>query len=311
MQYGTSFSHRHLEWLGLNPIEAFKEYNSLGFKWVRLSLYWNEIEKNKGRYDFSKIEPLLELCEKNKIDVVLSVGLKAPRFPEFYIPGWLENTAKIKTFQTIKKTHTLYKPTLRFIRASVKKLKKYPCLKVWQAENEPLDHCGLVNFARIDFGFLKDEIKIIKNLDPERKIMVNIWGNELTKRKVHKQAMQLADIVGLDIYLRHPIPFLKWLHKLIGPMDSQEKIKSVVEEIKSHGKEVWLAELQAEPWEQNEIVTCQENPQSFSPKDFARNINYGKSLLPEVIFFWGFEYWLWKKEQGDLRYYSEVKRLIL
>lgn len=99
MQLGASFSHPHLKFLGIDPLEAIKEFNKLGLKWIRLGSYWSESEKTEGKYSFSNLDPLVEFCEKNNIKVVLTVGMKAFRWPEYYfLNGW-KNKLVIESFQ--------------------------------------------------------------------------------------------------------------------------------------------------------------------------------------------------------------------
>lgn len=140
--------------------------------------------------------------------------------------------------------------------------------------------------------------------------MVNTWGNELTVRNVYKTALELADIIGINLYLKHPFPIIRHIKTYIGPFQSKETIKKVGEEIKAAGKEFWITELQTEPWEPEELVTKKENPPSFLPEHFKENLEYAKYLEPDVVLFWGFEYWCWRKTKGDLRYWTTINRTI-
>jgi hypothetical protein len=311
MEHGASFSHRQLNYLDLDSKNALKEFKKLNLSWMRMSCYWDEIEKDEGKFNFESIEPFIKFCEKNRINVVLSVGMKAQRYPEYYLPSWLEG--KIKTDFTkkitLKNNDQLLTHTLRFIEETIRRLKKYKCIKIWQVENEPLDPSG-PNWLRIDAGFLEKEVNLVREIDPKRKILINLWGNELSIRGVYKQAIKLADIVGFDIYLRHPLSFWKFFTKYIGPLDSQDKIKEIGKQIKAAGKEFWIVELQAEPWEPNELVAGSDNPPSFKPEHFEQNLKYAKYLEPDIILFWGFEYWLLRKTKDDNRYWDISKNLL-
>lgn len=309
MKLGASFSHPHLSCLELDPDNAIKEFKSLGLEWIRLGCYWNEIEKIKGKYNFSQIDPLVEYCEKNKIKVVMTVGMKAPRWPEYYIPDWV-NFNKRRFTKISSDDSVLYKHTLEFVEKCVKHFQNSSIIKVWQVENEPLDPTG-EKVWRIDYQFLKDETELIRKLQPDKKVLINTWGNLLTFRKVYRNAAKISDIVAFDIYLRHPPFLINKIKKYAGPTDTKSTFKKVFEELRSLGKEVWLAELQAEPWEKDELVAKSDNPPSFLPEHFERNIGYTKDLEPDVILLWGFEYWLWRKEKfNDERYWIGAKRII-
>ncbi len=308
MEIGASFSHRHLKSLNLDPLSALSEFKKLGLKWIRLGCYWDEIEKEKGKFDFSQIKSLINYCDKNDIKVVLTVGMKAPRWPEYYFPGWIDK--RPTRLGKISKNNTIISGgTKLFIDKTIKLFKENKSIKVWQVENEPLDYSG-EKWWKIDFELLKEEIKIVRKIDPTRKILINLWGNELSKRKLYKKAIEVADIVGFDLYTKHQIPYLKWFSLYIGPFDSSPKIRKIIKEIKQSGKEFWIAELQAEPWEANGLIFKGNNPPSFRPEKFEKNLEWGKSFKPSVILLWGFEYWYWRKTLGDLRYWNEAKRLL-
>lgn len=304
MEIGASFSHRHLKNMGLDPLKAIVEFKKLNLKWIRVGIYWDEVEKIKAKFDFSNTDSLLTFCEKNSLQVVLTIGMKAPRWPEYYLPSWVK--PKIPRFGKIKDSQEVAKNVKLFIEKTINHYKNHQSIKIWQIENEPLDNSG-EKWWKIDFDLLASEVQLVKKLDKNRKTLINLWGNELTKRKVYKKAVQIADIVGFDLYAKHPIPYLKWFNRYIGPMDSDKKIQNVVNEINDQEKEFWITELQAEPWEPNELTTKSENPPSFMPNQFEKNLKWGKNFNPKVILLWGFEYWYWRKTLGDLRYWNKAK----
>lgn len=307
---GASFSHLFLSSLNHNPLDALRSFNKLGLRWIRLGSYWNEIEPKKGKFNFNMMDRLLNFCEENRLKVLLTVGMKAPRHPEYYIPDWLVRKVKIYRAGTINTSNTqLLTNTLNFINKVISRYKNNKCIQVWQIENEPLDPSG-DKWWRISKQFLKEEVALARKLDPKRQILINLWGNELSKRKIYKKVLELADIVGFDLYLRHPIPFLKRFNRYIGPLDSTKKIKDISNDIKQAGKQFWITELQSEPWEPGEIITNRINPPSFLPKHLKQNYDYVKEFNPEAVLFWGFEWWYQKKIQGDTRYWKEAKKVL-
>ncbi len=308
MEIGASFSHRHLKSLGLNPLTALKEFKKLGLTWIRLGCYWDEIEETPGNFNFSQLDHLIKFCAEQNINVVLTVGMKAPRYPEYYLPKWLQEKP-LRLASISIKNKFLFEATQKFLTNCVKHFKINKAVKVWQVENEPFDPSG-EKWWRISPEFLKAEVDLVRSLDSKRKIMVNVWGNEAAIRKTYYQAIKLADIVGLDIYLRHAaVSPLAKVGIYLGPTTSQKDLRKIGEEISNSGKEFWLAELQMEPWEPGELCTTKENPPSFLPKHFQENLAYGKALNPDVILLWGFEYWYWRKTNGDNRYWEKAKEI--
>lgn len=308
---GASFAHNHLSSLDIDPHEAIKEFTGLGLKYIRLGCYWDEIEKEEGVYDFGKIEKLIDLSHKMGLQIVLTVGMKAQRYPEYYIPEWIKKDLNLGVIKPIDKNNPqLKEKVLAFIEKTIEHFENKN-IEVWQIENEPLDPSG-EHAERISYDLLKEEVELARGLAPKTPVAINLWGNELKIRKVYKKAAALADIVGLDIYLRHPnpAPIFKRFKPYLGPLDSKSYIKNVVNDIQKQGKKVWIMELQSEPWESGELTTNKENPGSFLPEHVEKNIEYALGLEPDVIMLWGFEYWLSRREQGNSRYWDEAKRVI-
>ena len=310
MKLGASFSHPHLISLNIDPLKAIKEFKSLGLSWIRLGCYWNEIEKEPGKFNFSQLDPLVEFCEKNNIKVVLTVGMKAPRWPEYYLPHRLDKKLNLRQGSSITtKNKYLSDTASNSLKAVVNRYKTSPAIRVWQVENEPMDPSG-PNKWEINIDFLEKEISTVRKLDTERKILINLWGNELSKRGVYKKVVRVTDILGLDLYLREPGQDFERTKTYIGPSDTKKEIRKIIDKIKSQGKQIWITELQAEPWEPGEIVTSKKNPPSFLPKHFETNLNYAKEIEPEVTLLWGFEYWYLRKTKGDSRYWNAAKEAI-
>lgn len=291
MKIGTTFSHPHLKYLKFDPMEAFSELVKLDLGIVRLGLYWNEIEKEEKKIDFTNITNLLDACENANLDVVLTVGMKAPRWPEFYFPTWVKN----------KKPVDCESYVLNFVETSIVNLKKYKCIKYWQIENEPLDPSGPKKM-KIPYSLLIKEIELVRSLDT-RKVVTNVWANKLSKRGYYKDLAAVADVVGLDIYYRVP-SLLKGYH---GPSDRDIKIKTILSGLKS---QIWISELQAEPWEKDELVSSSQKPPSMNEKLLFDNYERVLKFSPKVILLWGFEYWLLRKSKGDFSLWNAVKKLI-
>lgn len=290
MIIGTTFSHRHLRHLRLDIDESLINLLSLKFDLVRLGIYWDESEPDPGKFDFSHIKKLLDFCEENNQDVILTVGMKAPRWPEFYLPNWLRH----------KKPNEIEPEVLKFMETSIKELGSYKCIKYWQVENEPLDPSGPEKLTVL-YDLLKKEVELVRSLD-RRQITVNLWGNELTKRNLYKEILEITDNVGIDIYYKTPS-----IIGYAGPKDSDEKIRNIFESFETS---LWITELQAEPWERGELVAFSNNPPSMNVQLLSNNFARAKKMNPETILLWGFEYWLYRKFKNDARLWETVKTLV-
>ncbi|MBD3250234.1 MAG: hypothetical protein GF381_01520 [Candidatus Pacebacteria bacterium] len=294
---GITFSHPHLSRLGLDPDQALQTALEFNFSYIRLGSYWNELEPKPGQYNFDCLFNLLERCQAAAQPVVLTVGVKAPRWPEFYWPDRLsaKSTANQTTQQQI----------LEFTKQVVSSCQRFSCITHWQVENEPLDPSGPNNLS-IPLVFLKKQIELVRQIDT-RPVVINLWGNDLLVRGLFNQVEPLADIIGLDLYPKQFLTqfFGKSFYR--GPSQTAKQLKELL--IKS-SRPIWITELQAEPWEKDETAYLSANPGSISPELVKKNFKWATQLPVEEIFLWGFEYWLWQAEQGNKDYLRVVKKLV-
>lgn len=292
MLLGTTYSHQEIECLKLDNEQAFDELLLFDFDIIRLCCYWSESEPEKNTFGFSKIEKLLDKCEKSGQKIVMTIGMKSPRWPEFYIPSWLEGCSIPSLMPQIS----------LFFEKAVEQLERYSCIEYWQVENEPLDKSGPDKLS-ITAEMLKQEIKLIKALDSKRPIIVNAWMNHIKKNNLMDTLTGMADIIGFDIYYK--IPTKEGIY--IGP---KNPLSYFQKQIKLSQKPVWITELQAEPWEKDEIEKMQPNPPSMSPALLKENFEKTKSLNPAAILFWGYEYWYLRKEKDDKRLWNCVRDIL-
>ena len=287
---GTTYSHTHIQSLHRSHEDAFRDLLEFKFDVVRLGCYWNEIQPDSKTFNFKPMISMLEECEKRNQQVVMTVGMKAPRWPEFYVPSWVRGETPADWLE-----HCLL-----YLERTIRTLKKFSCITHWQVENEPLDPSGPKQLS-IPLPLLKKEIYCVRSLD-NKKIISTLWGNELTKRGEYEHMLPYVDAVGIDLYYK--VPFGPWFYT--GPRDSDTALKKL---IATSPKPLWIMELQAEPWEHKEVVTKKREPRSINHNLLAENFERAKALHPKAILLWGYEYWYMKKMQGDERMWNAAKQL--
>jgi GH35 family endo-1,4-beta-xylanase len=297
MQLGISLSHRQLNKLKIDLDYALNESINQSFVYIRLSLYWDEIEKKSGIYDFSKIKKILNFYQKHQQAIVLTVGVKAQRWPEYYWPQFIKEK-NLNNQQT-------QKSLLQYIEASISELKTYSCIKYWQLENEPLDPSGPEEDT-ISFNFLQKEAKLIRELD-QRPLILNLWGNEIIKRNLLAKLSTITDNIGLDLYYKQFVGEVFGHSIYRGPVQNTKQLKKYLAKFPKIN--FWITELQAEPWEKDEKAYLSASPKSINSQQLLQNFKKAKSLGIDRILFWGFEYWLWRKLKGDDSYLVLIKNL--
>ena len=275
---GTTFSHRQILHLGGNINQSLQNLLDLNLDLIRLGLYWSEIEVQPGEYNWQIPDQQIKACLETNQNLILTVGAKAPRWPEFY---WPDHHAP-----TLENTQT--RAALNhFISAAITRYQKYANLKYWQVENEPLDPVWPTKQS-ITPEDLQQTVELVRHLD-HRPIILTAWANNLIKDNKIPVLNQLADIVGT------------------GP-PSYSKLKKYLNQTLT--KPLWIAELQAEPWEASDQKYQAREANSISPKKLTQNHQKVQTLEPEAILLWGYEYWEYQaKQYNNPEYLQAVKNL--
>ncbi|MDZ7612066.1 MAG: cellulase family glycosylhydrolase [Candidatus Moranbacteria bacterium] len=298
MKFGVSFAHHHAESLGLDWKETYLAIlDDLDVKRVRIAAYWDRVEMEKGEYDFSDVDWQVEQARQRDVDVILAFGVKTPRWPECHIPEfYMENKEKRE------------KALLEFEEDLVKRYKDYDNIIRWQVENEPfLPYFGDCPEGAVDAELVDKEIELVKELDPDRPIIVTDSG-ELS---IWYEAAKRADIFGTTLYrIIHKPPF-GYVEYPVGPNFFRLKAKFI--EIFAGQDDVIISELQAEPWAKGWIlhVSLEEQYKTMDPDKFRDIIEYAKKTKFDAAYLWGAEWWYWLKEKKDAPEMWEEAREVL
>jgi len=290
IQYGTTFSHLHAQWLGLDVRSTFKQTLSLKFDYIRLCCYWKECEPQRGMYVFSSLDELLTLCERKKQAVVVTVGMKAPRWPEFHLPDW-----------TSFDDPDLHTHVLRFIKAVILHLRHYRCIHYWQVENEPIERM-VTNFRAISMSLFSQEVSLVRSLD-HRPIIGTMLANSRYLFFPERSLLGICDVLGVDLYFKIPVLGLLTLPFLEIPGSLRRLIMG-------SSKPVWITELQAEPWESHNPFTKQKRIVGITASGLRDSSDKARKMGATTIFFWGVEYWIAQQQRGDSSLLQTAKMII-
>lgn len=320
---GVTYSPKQSGYFAQDWKKVYLSVLEMGFEIVRLGAYWSDIEKEEGIYDFTDLDWQLEEAGKRKIAVLLTVGMKAPRWPEYYIPKWVLKKARLRFGQDVSRDPYLGDKTLKFIERVVERYRYNRAVQYWQVENEPLDRAGQ-HYWWIGKKFLKEEVDLVRSLDPrKRPIVVNVatYPNKFLHCVVRlssptypvTNALPICDILGLNIYptVGHKMWWFKlyfWTHS----HERSECFAGIIKRARQHGKAVWITELQAEPWEPGEVVhKGKEEPSTVWPDMIDVAFREIRSLGVDTIFLWGVEYWYFRKEHHhDESWWEKASRIL-
>jgi hypothetical protein len=293
-ELGVTFSARYAKDIGLDPKETYLAIlDDLKARRIRVPVYWDLVEPEEGKYDFSDVEWQLNEAQKRNAEIVLTIGQKVPRWPECFIPEWA-NTDDAKRKESL----------VKFVGSAVNHFKDYPAIKYWQIENEPFLDFGICPAA--DSSLLDKEIEAARNTDNTRKIIVSDSG-ELS---LWIQAAKRADIFGTTMYREVVNKRLGAWKYPIGP--NFFKFKRMLIEIFARQKNAIVIELQGEPWLNGWTTGFPLNEQLVSMNEvkLRDNVQFAKNTGFSQIYMWGVEWWYWAKTQKNYpNVWDEAKKI--
>lgn len=279
-QFGVTFIPSYARYLEVDPKETFRAIlTDLKPTDVRLVSYWDEIEVERGIYDFNELDWQMKMAEEAGVRVSLAVGLRQPRWPECHMPAWHLNQPKETWFVDLKNVMT----------ATVDRYKNHPALESYQLENEfflsVFGECP--DFSR---DRLVEEFEMVKRLDPNHPVIIsrsnNAIGFPINDPK--------PDAYGVSVYKRVwdrtitkryvEYPFPAWFY---GFLAGGSKLID--------GRELMIHELQAESWAPDgyEIKTApvSELYKSMNPERLENRFEYAKASGMKRMDLWGVEWW--------------------
>ncbi len=312
---GTTFSQVQCRYLGLDHKEAFVEICALGFDVIRLCSYWNEIEPVEGVFNFRVLDWLLDKAQAYGVDVVLSVGMKAPRWPEFHFPDWVKSRYNVlRSDRPLDSDPALSEKALNFVQKVVEHARDIPCIQYWQVENEPMSRVEVAEGRYLSRDFVQREVELVRALVPsDRKILLTTAIHILPvglgeDDQALEESLAMADAVGVNVYTKVPIGPTLYLEPL---PEYWRRLARWQRRIKASGKEAWISEAQAEPWEYKKLVaTDKAEYPSASPE---RSVELAVTLAQigyDTVLLWGSEYWYWHKRHGFDGWWKAIEYLI-
>jgi hypothetical protein len=297
-EWGLTFSYREAQGLGFDWRTAYLDMLSdLRPKNLRLMTYWEDIEKDRGHYDFAIIDEMLSQAQKQNINVLLVVGRKQPRWPECHEPGWYDGLSSADKDQAV----------LDFVKATVNHAKTYTAIKSWQVENEPYfgfgDSCPVITRP-----LFESEVTLVKSLDTRPVVVTDSGDRGSWFWPMHSG----ADNFGFTLYR------LSYDDKYGGyykyPLPPQfYRVRAGILETFTKVSEISDVELQLEPWFTSGALNMPLDEQKalMNPKVFAENISFAKKTGIGKHYLWGVEWWYWMaKKNNDWGMWDAAKQLL-
>jgi len=293
--WGVNFSQKHAQNLGLDWRETYLALlDDLEVKHLKVAAHWDLIEPEKDKYRFNDLDWQFREAEKRGAKILLVIGIRTPRWPECHIPDWAKNLSKEEQQKEI----------LKMLKKTVLNYRHSPSIDMWQVENEPFFPFGECPWA--DAKFLKEEINLVKSLDPSRPVVISDSG----EGSFWLRAAEAGDIVGTTMYKKVWFSQLNfYVYYPFNPTFYWRKAKAIE---KIFDKNVICVELQAEPWCPVLLYDCpiQEQEKTMNLDRFKANIEFAQKTGLDQFYLWGGEWWYWLKiEQDSPEIWNEAKKL--
>jgi hypothetical protein len=277
---GMTFSASYAEGLGLDWKETYGALlDEVGMRKIRLPVYWNRIEKEKGVYDFSDLDWQVAEAGKRNAEVILAIGFKVPRWPECHIPEWAEENEQ-----------TRQSGMLHFMTKTIERYKADPTVVKWQIENEPFLSFGICPPFQV--AFLEQEVALAKSLDSSRPILLTDSGELSLWIGAASRGDEFGTTLYRDIYSPKVGGYFTYP---IGP--NFFRFKAWLVRVFTHQEHLSVIELQAEPWASGWIVNVpiEEQFKTMNEIKLRENVDYARSVGFHDIYLWGGEWWYYMK----------------
>ncbi len=299
INYGITFSPKFAVQLNMDWKETYiKMLDDLKAKYIRIPSYWDQLQPETSKNDFSSTDFMLEEADKRGVKVILTLGERQFRWPECYIPSWAKNLSINDRHQKL----------LEFVKTVVEKYRSSDVITGWEVENEPLLESFGSGCDKPDKNFLKTETELVKSLDKRPVILTDSGelGSWVTP-------MRLSDIFGTTVYrsvYNKTFGFLKYPTL---PYFYNLKSNVVRSLFAPNNQKTIIIELQAEPWSPNNGLVntnIDQQVELFGVDNLKDNVNFARSTGFDEVYLWGVEWWYFMDQKGHSEYLDYARSLM-
>lgn len=295
--WGASFSKLHSDELGLDWRDVYEAIlTELKVKRMRLSAHWPLIEPERDVYDFSVMDYQMRRAREEGVSVILAVGRKSPGWPECHIPHWVGSMEREEEKREIR----------QYLTKVVERYKDYPNITYWQIENEPFLHFARHICGEPDEEFYKEELALVRGIDPDTPILATDGGEFGFWYKAHKYADAFAPTMYLYVYTRH----IGYWRYPVSPAWFRWKL-NMLEWFSGETKPKLSIEVGLEPWLKEPIVNVSLEGQleKMNMERFEEVLQFARATSFAEHYLWGLEWWYYMREKGHPEFWNRGKEL--
>jgi hypothetical protein len=309
-QVGFTFRPYAALALGLDPDAALATLlTEIQPDVVRLPVYWSDVATAPDVLDFTIPDRFVRIVAAHdahrgvrRTTIVLVVGMRNVGAPELYAPTW-----------ALKAVGGKYAPALgalpgfeAYVDATVKRYAGNPLLQRWQVENEPLDDSVPASEGNtaLTIAQMRAEIARVRTSDGSHPIMTTTFTStalDLDREEIAEaedgipppagpqpgghpeETMTLGDTLGLDFYIVYAGVNLNDVDTATRIIWKRNGLSFWVQRAAQHNRDVWIAEMQAAPWQRVD---------GFGIGDLLLSAREYREQGESTALLWGVEQWL-------------------
>jgi hypothetical protein len=248
------------------------------------------------------VDALLDVALEYGARVTVSVGMRAQRYPEFWFPTWLRESAALPRGGYPEDNELVRAALMPYLSATAAHIGGHPAVEAIQVENEPF----VPSYAygtrwRIRPAFLAEEIDVVRRADSGRHPLVVSHASWLRRDGAWRWIVDHADVVAQSVYTKRQRGPWTWLYLFpyrLGPLTPDLPAQAAA--AAREGKQLWIGELQAEPYEAPSVdvrrLTTAE-AESFSEGWLRANAQLAARSGATRVYVWGVEWWAYLRER--------------
>jgi hypothetical protein len=336
---GTTISQKQFQYLGLDNEEALKALHSiigLNLNRYRVGTYWDEAEPKMGTYNFDALKKYIEAIEQHNLKrekeglgsakVAVFIGpIFSPRTPEYYFPRYIwehyvgpdgKGDLLDPTKPLDEGREFLRERAIMFQEKTIEAIREYRSVDVAQGGNESrnalADTAKGVHISREFERTLFENARSLIRPDQQLAVATSASHNPFDAKdsQIVNESFELAEILGLNTYSMIPTRFAGiysrpyeffwsktegWLHQGI-----------------ALGKQVWITEAQAEPWEgwKERVFVRKPFYSSASPEKTQDLVTKLSSTGFQTILLWGSEIWYYWLKRGYPQWWEGMQKIV-
>lgn len=292
--YGVTFVKERAEEYGVDwKANYLALLDDLKIRNYRLVSYWSAHEPERGQFDFTNLDWQMDEAAKRGAKVSLAIGVRQPRWPECHEPGWAH----------LMGGHEWKQALYAYMEVVINRYKNHPALASYQLENEAVNN-WFGTCDKPDRERLVEEFNLVKKWDPNHPVYMSLsdqHGLPVNAPNPDKYGFSVYrwvwnDKVPPQGYILYPTPV--WYHRA----------RAAIIEL-TKGREIFVHELQMEPWgpEENKNLSVDEQNKSMSVDQIPKSFDFGRRIGSPDIYLWGGEWWYWRKVNGDSTIWEKVR----